>query len=95
MSAGVSKDSNVRTNRIKSTEAVVGMSKRKVTRRKVCHVFAPGHHRRLLQRRIHRFERRDHKQECQRHLPDRVNPNHAGERENTLKGADCKPEEPL
>src|SRR5437879_8179719 len=41
ISAGVSKDSNVRTNRISSTEPAVGMSKRKVTRRNVCQVLAP------------------------------------------------------
>jgi hypothetical protein len=41
MSAGVSKDSKVRTNRMSITEATVGISKRKVTRLKVCQVLAP------------------------------------------------------
>src|SRR5919109_671191 len=41
ISAGVSKDSKVRTNKISSTEPVVGISKRNVTRRSVCHVLAP------------------------------------------------------
>src|SRR3954454_748026 len=39
--AGVSKDSNVRTNRISSTDPAVGISRRSVTRRKVCQVLAP------------------------------------------------------
>ena len=41
ISAGVSKDSNVRTKRIRSTDAEVGMSKRSVIRRRVCGVLAP------------------------------------------------------
>src|SRR5262245_17094392 len=41
MIAGVSKDSRVRTNRINSTDAEVGISKRSVTLRRVCNVFAP------------------------------------------------------
>src|ERR1044071_1516251 len=39
--AGVSNDSSVRTNKIKSTDAVVGISKRSVMRLNVCHVPAP------------------------------------------------------
>ena len=41
MSAGVSNDSKVRTNRISSTEPQVGISKRNVTRLSVCSVPAP------------------------------------------------------
>ncbi len=41
ISAGVSKDSKVRTNRMSITEPAVGISKRRVTRLKVCQVFAP------------------------------------------------------
>src|SRR5215510_11017564 len=41
ISAGVSKDSRVRTNKINSTDATVGISKRNVTRRKVFQVLAP------------------------------------------------------
>src|ERR1051325_5060972 len=41
ISAGASKDSNVRTNRINSTEPAVGINKRKVMRLKVCQVPAP------------------------------------------------------
>src|SRR3989338_9717846 len=39
--AGVSKDSKVRTKRISRTEAEVGISKRSVTRCRVCKVSAP------------------------------------------------------
>src|SRR2546430_13309989 len=41
MRAGVSKDSNVRTKRISSTEPAVGINNRNVTRRKVCQVLPP------------------------------------------------------
>src|SRR5688500_14556099 len=41
ISAGVSKDSKVRTNKINSTEPAVGINNRSVTRRKVCQVLAP------------------------------------------------------
>jgi hypothetical protein len=41
INAGVSKDSKVRTNKMSSTEPAVGISKRKVTRLKVCQVLAP------------------------------------------------------
>ncbi len=41
MRAGVSKDSKVRTKRMRRTEAEVGINNRSVIRRKVCQVFAP------------------------------------------------------
>src|SRR5215203_4542918 len=41
INAGVSNDSNVRTNRISSTEPAVGINNRNVTRRNVCQVLAP------------------------------------------------------
>ena len=41
ISAGVSKDSSVRTNNISTTDPAVGISSRRVTRRRVCQVFAP------------------------------------------------------
>src|SRR6266850_1274229 len=41
ISAGVSKDSKVRTNKMSSTDPAVGINKRKVIRLKVCHVPAP------------------------------------------------------
>src|SRR6266508_1525125 len=41
INAGVSNDSSVRTKRIRTTDAAVGISRRKVMRRKVCKVAAP------------------------------------------------------
>src|SRR5215203_5189006 len=41
ISAGVSKDSSVRTNKISNTDPAVGASKRKVIRLTVCQVLAP------------------------------------------------------
>src|SRR5258706_13205260 len=90
ISAGVSKDSSVRTNKISSTDPAVGKSKRSVTRRKVCQVLAPDiiadsssdGSIDLNAATIIRNANGTCPTECTQIMPGS---------ENTLNGADCKP----